>query len=156
MKKPGLPLQERRVFTPRGSLSLLGFLGRSVRLLSKTADLSSEGLLVKEATFRSLRHSGLSLTSEGLCLCLAASCCSGSGLLKGCTNLCAAGAVVIATLDALTVTLNCRLVICHNCLLINGLPTTLKKGLPHEARRKLGRYTTVSEETQLIGWTNAF
>lgn len=63
---------------------------------------------------------------------------------------------MIATLDALTVTLNCRLVICHNCLTLNGLPTTLKKGLPHEARRKSGRYTTVSGETQLIGRSNAF
>lgn len=111
---------------------------------------------MEEATLRCLRHSGLSLTSEGLCLGLVASCCSGSSLLKGCTNLRTARTVVITKLEALTMTLNCRLVICHNCLTLNGLPTTLKKGLPLQARRKSGRYTTVSEETQLIGRLNAF
>jgi hypothetical protein len=63
---------------------------------------------------------------------------------------------VITTLEALTMTLNCRLVICHNCLTLNGLPTTLKQGLPHQARRELRGYTTVSKGTQLIGSVNAF
>ena len=63
---------------------------------------------------------------------------------------------MITKLEALTMTFNCRLVICHNCLILNGLPTTLRMGLPLQARRKSGGYTTVSKETQLIGAVNAF
>jgi len=82
---------------------------------------------VKKTLLGGLCHHRLCLAGELLSLCLVAAFGRGCRCLEGCTNRCLSRTVAVATLETLTMTLNCRLVICHNFTIVGGRKQTPRK-----------------------------